>query len=109
MLKKVLFKLNFQHDGSLYASCLIYILTIYRECLRFQFFSRGVRTQIPILTVVLNAPISRRKNSHILLKNVVFIVFFQVEGHLHVDYLFYILAIYCKCFTFQFLSSGIRN
>ena len=57
-----LLKFNFQYDGSLYANSLIYILTIYREFLRFRFFSRGIRTQIPIQTVVQYARIRCRKN-----------------------------------------------
>ena len=68
-------KLNIQYDGQLHVNCLIYILLFYREFLRFQFFTRDIRMHIPILTVVQNPLISRRKNSHILQKNVVFEAF----------------------------------
>ena len=64
----------------------------------------GICGHIPILTVVQNVPISHRKNSYILQKNVVFEALFNLYG----NYLSYILTIYCKCFTFQFLSRGIR-
>ena len=106
-LKNVLLKLNFQHDGQLNSNCLIYILTFYREFLGFQFFTRAIRTHVPILTVVQNACISRRKNSHILQKNVGFVAKFWDEGYLYTNYLFYILTIYCKWFIFQFFSRGI--
>ena len=103
----MLLKLNFQYDGQIYANCLIYILNFYREFFHFQFFTRGISTQIPIQTVVQNARIIRQKNSHVLQKNVVLKLFFQDEGYLYANYIFFIQTIYCKCFTFQFLSRGI--
>ena len=53
---------------------------------------------IPILTGIQNGPTSLRKNSHILLKNVLF----EDEGHLYAKCLFDILTIYPKCLLFQF-------
>ena len=50
--KNVLFKLNFQGEGHLDARFFIYILTIYRKCVLFRLLSRGIRTHIPILTVI---------------------------------------------------------
>ena len=44
LLKNVLLKLNFQYDGQLYANCLIDILIFYRKFLRFEWFTRGIRT-----------------------------------------------------------------
>ena len=66
----------------------ISILTIYSECLLFQFFSRGIRMHISILTGVQNGRISRPENSHILLRNVLFQAYFQHEGHLYAKFLF---------------------
>ena len=43
--------INFQDEGHLDANVLIYILTIYSECLHFQFLARGIRG---ILTGVQN-------------------------------------------------------
>ena len=56
--KNILLKLNFKDEGHVDANFLIYILTIYREFLRFQFFSRLIRMHTLTLTVVQNAPIS---------------------------------------------------
>ena len=61
LIKNVLLKINFQDEGHLDANFLIYILTIYCECLLFQFFNRDVRMHIPVLTGVQNGYISRRK------------------------------------------------
>ena len=35
-------------------------------------------------------------------------LFFRDESNLYGDYLSFILTINCKCFTFQFLTRGIR-
>ena len=35
-------------------------------------------------------------------------LFFQDESHLYANYLSYVLTIYSKCFTFQFLSRNKR-
>ena len=35
--KNVLLKLNFEDEGHMYASFLVFILTIYRKCLLFSF------------------------------------------------------------------------
>ena len=70
--KNILLKLNFKDEGHVDANFLIYILTIYREFLRFQFFSRVIRMHTLTLTVVQNTPISLWKNSHILLKQILF-------------------------------------
>ena len=49
--KKIFFlKLTFQDEGHLYAYCLLYILTIYYECLLFQFSGYDICMHIPILT-----------------------------------------------------------
>ena len=58
------------------ANFVIYILTIYRECLLFQFFSRRIRMYIAILAGVPYGRISHQKTSHILLRNVVFEAYF---------------------------------
>ena len=63
-------KLLFRDEGHLYANCLFYIPTIYPKCLLSQFYSRGIRMHIPILTGVQNGGTSLRKNSRILLKTV---------------------------------------
>ena len=68
LLKNGLLKLNFQQEGHVNVIFLIYILTFYSEFLLFQFFSGGG---------VEKGHISRRKNSHILLKNVVCQAFFS--------------------------------
>ena len=59
--KDVLLKLNFQAEGHLDTYVLIYILTIYRECVLFQLFNHGIRMHIPILTGVQKRHISGLK------------------------------------------------
>ena len=71
------------------------------------FFNSLIVAYVRIFPYVQNVRIISRKNSHILQKNVVFDAFFRDEGYLYTNYLFYILTIYCKCFTFQFLSRGM--
>ena len=61
LIKNVLLKINFQDESHLNANFLIYILTIYTECLLFKFFSRDIRMHIAILKRVHNERISRRK------------------------------------------------
>ena len=56
--KNVLLKINFQEKGHLGANVLIYILAIYRRCILFQLFSRGIRMHIPILIGVQKGHIS---------------------------------------------------
>ena len=72
LIKNVLLKLCFRDEGYLYVNFLIFIVTIYCKCILFQFFSRGIRKNIPNLTGLQNGRISSRKNSRILLKNVFF-------------------------------------
>ena len=52
---------------------------------------------IPILTGVQKGHISSQKSPHILLKNLVLNLYFQHEGYLYANCLFYILIIYLKC------------
>ena len=64
MLKKTFFlRLYFRDEGHFYAKCLFDILTIYPNCHRFHFFSRGIRMYIPITTEVQNGRISCLKDS----------------------------------------------
>ena len=79
MFSKKIFLLNllFHKEGHLYANCLLYIPTIYRKCHLFQFFSRGIRMHIPILTGVQNGRTSLRKNGDIFIKNVLFDALFH--------------------------------
>ena len=63
---------------------------------------------IAILTWVQNGRINRRKNSHILLRNVLFEAYFRDEDHLYADCLFYILSLCFKCLLFQIRTHGIR-
>ena len=65
MIKTVLLNLKFQDEGHLNANLLIYIPTIYRECLLFQLFSGGIGKPIVILMGIQNERISRPKNSRI--------------------------------------------
>ena len=68
-----------------------------------------IRTHIHILIVVQNARISSQKTV-ILCKKMLFLkLFLGDESHLYPSYFFYILAIHCKWFTFQFLNCGIRE
>ena len=102
LLKIVLLKLNLQHEGQLYANCLIYILTIYHKCLLFQFLGRGIRMQIPTLTRAQKEHISFRKGVHNLLKNALLKFNFQHEGHLYANFLFSFLSF---CFASPLFSS----
>ena len=70
LIKNKLLKLNFEDEDHLDINFLIYILTIYREWLLFQFFSHGISIHIAILTDVQIGRKGREKNSHILLENV---------------------------------------
>ena len=67
----------------MYANYLIYILTIYRKHLLFQFLGSRIRTQIPILIVVQKGHISLYKSGHNLLKNGLLKLNFEHDGHLH--------------------------
>ena len=65
-------KLAFSDQGYLYAHCLFYVVAIDPKCLLYQFFSRGKRTHIPILTGVQNGHISLLKDCVFLQKSVLF-------------------------------------
>ena len=65
-------KLLFRDEGQLYANFLFYIRTVYPKCHFFQFFSRGIRMDIPIVTAGLHGRRGFCDNSHIFLKNVLF-------------------------------------
>ena len=91
--KNVVLKLHSQHEGHVDAIFLIYILTINRESLLCQFFSRDIRTHIFCPDMGPKWVHKSPKNSHISLKKC---CFFWDEGHLYANYLFYILNIHCK-------------
>ena len=57
----LIMKVYFQHEVHVDIILLSYILTIYREFLLFQFFSRDIPTHITIITGVQNKHITRRK------------------------------------------------
>ena len=81
-LKNALLKLSFQHDGHLYANCLIHILTIYWKYLLFQFLDYG----IPGYGYTFPSLQGLKKC-----------------GHLYANCLIYI---YCEFFYFHFFSRG---
>ena len=82
LIKNKLLKLNFEDEGHLDVDVLIYILTIYRECLLFQFFSHGISMYIAILTEVQIGRKGREKNSYFPKKCFLFLKFtFRDEGH----------------------------
>ena len=85
---KMFFEAFFQDEDHLYANCLFYNLTIYRQYFFFQFLSLGIRMHIPILTEVQNRRITTWQNIIHILK-----LIFQDEGHLCTNCLFYILTI----------------
>ena len=94
LLINVLLKINFEHEGHLYADCLFYTPTIYPKCHSFHFFSRGIRMYIPILAGFQNGCRSCLKDSVFLQKNVLFEASFRwwrsLVCHLlvlHSDYL----------------------
>ena len=95
------------NEGQLYVNCSFWILTIYPKCHLFQFFSRGMRIHISILTAVQNERESHWKDSIFLLKNVFLKFFFPDERHLYASCLFYILATYAKCLLLHFVSVRI--
>ena len=66
--KNVLLKLNLQDEGHFDSNCLLYILSFYLKRLLFQFFTRGIRMDISILTRVQRGHISGQKHGHILQK-----------------------------------------
>ena len=85
---KMVFEAFFQDEDHLYANCLFYNLTIYRQYFFFQFLSLGIRMHIPILTEVQKRRITTWQNIIHILK-----LIFQDEGHLCTNCLFYILTI----------------
>ena len=92
-------KICFRDEDHLNVNSPFYTLTVYAKCLLFQFFSRGIRMHISILTGVQNGRISLQRNNHIFLKNVPFEpFFFRDEGHLYANCLAYILSFCFKCF-----------
>ena len=64
-VKKTFFFLRFffRDEGDLYANSLFDVLTIYPKCYLLQFFSRGIRKHIPILTGFQNGRMNLRKKS----------------------------------------------
>ena len=77
---------------------------MYRECLLFQFFSRGIRMHIVTLAGIQNG---RKKESYFA-KECFFEVYFSDEGHLFANCLFYILSLCLTCLHFQIRTRGIR-
>ena len=75
-LKMFFLKICFRDEDHLYVNSSFYTLTVYAKCLLFQFFSRGIRMHISILTGVQNGRISLERDNHIFLKNVSFESFF---------------------------------
>ena len=108
MPKNVLLKLNFQGKNYLDAYFLIYILTIYCECVIFYLFCRGIRINIPILAQVQKGHISKQRNGHNSLKNVLLKHNFQREIHLYAKCLFDILSLRLKSLLCEFFSCGLR-
>ena len=82
LLEMYFSKLNFLVKGLLYANRFLCIMTVDHKFLYFQFWSRGIRILIPILTAVQHEGISSCKNCHILLKMHFFNLNIQVEGQL---------------------------
>ena len=93
-LKNELLKLNFQHDGHLYANSLSYAFTIYHKCLLLRFFVCGIHVPISIPTEVQERTHYELKNGGILLKIALLKSNFQHEGHLYANFLLYILTFY---------------
>ena len=83
------------------------ILTIYLKWHFFQFFSRGIRMHIPILTGVQNGRMILRKKSCFAKKYFFLKFIFWDEDHLYANCKVYILTIYYKCLLFKFLVCGI--
>ena len=136
LLKNVFLKINFEHEGRLYAnclfwyfsffikcfffqfssgdighlydSCLLYIFTIGRKWLLLQFLGYGIGMKILILKEIQKKHISGWKTGHNLLKNKLFQLNFQNESNLYANCLFYILSFYNTCLFCQFLDCGIR-
>ena len=105
----MLLKLTFKHEGYLYTSCLIYILTNYCKCLLFHFLDYGIPVQISIATGVQKRTHWWLKNYHILLKDAVLKRNFKDECHLDANFLICILTNYREFHCFQFFSRSIRT
>ena len=60
----------------MYPNSLFHVLTFYHKFLLSQFFSRDIRMRISILTGFQNGRISRQRDSHNLLKNLLFEAYF---------------------------------
>ena len=101
LIKNKLLKLNFEDEDHLDVNFLIYILTIYREWLLFQFFSHGISMHIAILTDVQIGRKGREKNSHILLENV--FSFWSLLSEMKVTSIPFAIA----CFIFELVNVNI--
>ena len=77
------------------------------KCLLFQFLCHRIRFHIPILAEAQNERLLSWKKSYSGKKMFFLKLNFQDESHLHADYLFCILVLYCKCFSFHFSYCGI--
>ena len=69
LLKNIIFKFRFQHEGHVCAIFLIYTLAFYRESLLCQFSSRDIRMHTFYLNMGPKWTHKSPKNSHISLKN----------------------------------------
>ena len=108
LLKNVLLNFTFQYEGQLYTNYFFHILAFYCKSLAFQFLSRVIQMHILIPTGIQTERVRRWENSQILITKFYFWSFFsKMKGHLHGNFLFYILFIYHKCLLFQFISRGI--
>ena len=98
LLKTFFLRLSFPDEGRLYAKFLFDIFTIYPKCHLFQFFSRGIRLHIPILTVVQNEPKIHRKDIVFCWKMFLSKLFYVEEGHFYANCLFIFLLFMLNTF-----------
>ena len=78
LFKNVLFEFIFRDEGPFYVNYLFYIIIIYFKCLVFEFLRCGIHMHILTLTKKMRY---RLKSSHVLLKNILLKINFQVESH----------------------------
>ena len=69
LLKKVL-KLTSQYESHLHSNFLLYFLTTYHKCPRFQLLGCGIHVYFPIIPVVKNGGLISWKIGDALIKNI---------------------------------------
>ena len=105
LFKNVLFEFIFRDEGPFYVNYLFYIIIIYFKCLVFEFLRCGIHMHILTLTKKMRY---RLKSSHVLLKNILLKINFQVEVTFKSIVCFIFSHFALNCLLFKFFSRVMR-